>query len=457
MNHYDFDLFVIGGGSGGVRASRIAASLGAKVGVAERARMGGTCVNVGCVPKKLFVYGAEIAHHLHDAAGLGWTIGETKHDWSVLQRNVAAEVTRLNGIYERLLTGSGIEIVRGDAQLIAADRVLVRGPEGERTLRARHVLLATGSRPRRPELPGAELAWVSDDVFTLERLPKSLIVVGTGYIGLEFAATFAALGVEVTVVGRQERVLSHFDRAVSAFVAKQLAAQSIRLVLGSDLARIEQGRDRLVVHTDRGERLEAERVLLAMGRVPLTEGLGLDSVGVETELSGAIRVDAHYQTSVPGVHAVGDVIGRAQLTPVALAEGMALANRLFGSATAPVNYGVIPTAVFTTPPVATVGLTEEESREAGHALAIFEAEFRPLKATVTGSVLRTFMKLVVARDTDVVLGVHVAGEDAGEIVQGFAVALACGAKKRDLDRTIGIHPTAAEELVTMRSATRIDP
>jgi glutathione reductase (NADPH) len=455
VSKFDFDLFVIGGGSGGVRAARMSAALGAKVALAERARLGGTCVNVGCVPKKLYVYGASVAGALRDAPGLGWNVGEASHDWSRLQRKVAAEVARLNGVYARVVSGAGAEILQGEARVLGPQRVALREGSGEREITAEHILLATGAAPRRPALPGAELAWSSDDVFSLEALPKSVVVVGAGYIGLEFAGIFAALGVEVTVLARHEHVLPHFDLAVSQAVGKQLEAQGIRIRAGEDVARIERCADRLRVVTQRGHAHEAERVLLAVGRDPLVERLGLEAVGV-TMRGGAVRVDAHHRTSVPTIHAVGDVIGHAQLTPVALAEGTALARTLFGSGPETVDYRTIPTAVFTTPQVATVGLTERVARERGHRLAIFETEFRPMKATITGSAARTLMKLVVDRDTDAVLGVHVVGEDAGEIVQGFAVALVCGAKKRDLDRTIGIHPTAAEELVTMRTATRVD-
>jgi glutathione reductase (NADPH) len=456
VSAFDFDLFVIGGGSGGVRAARIAAGLGAKVALAERERLGGTCVNVGCVPKKLFVYGASVQSTLRDAPGLGWTIGSASHDWSVLSRNVAAEVARLNGVYERVVSGAGAEILKGEARLVGPQRVAFRDGAGEREISAAHVLVATGAMPRRPALPGAELAWVSDDVFAIDRLPTSIVIVGAGYIGLEFAAIFATLGVEVTVLARHDHVLPHFDRAVSTVVKKQLETQGIRVVSNEDVASIEKVRDRFAVRTQRGHAYEAERVLLAVGRDPAIEGLGLEALGVAMR-GGAVRVDAHHRTNVPSIHAVGDVIGHVQLTPVALAEGMAVARTLFGDRPEAVDYRTIPTAVFTSPEVATVGLTEEQARSRGHALSIFESDFRPMKATITGSPIRTFMKLVVDRDSDAVLGVHVVGEDASEMVQGFAVALVCGAKKRDLDRTIGIHPSAAEELVTMRTASRIDP
>lgn len=453
---HDFDLFVIGGGSGGVRASRVAASLGAKVAMAERDRLGGTCVNVGCVPKKLYVYGASVTGDLRDARGLGWTLGEATHDWGTLQRAVTAEVARLNGAYERVVTSAGAEILRGEARIVGPHRVAFTDARGTREVRAKHILVATGAAPRRPRIEGAEHAWVSDDVFTIERLPARVVIVGAGYIGLEFAGIFSALGVEVTVIARHDRVLPHFDRAVSKFVEAQLVLQGIRIVHGEDVVRLERTKDRLRAHGRHGGTFDAERVLFAVGRDPATDGLGLEAAGVETR-KGSIPVDAHYTTNVASIHAVGDVVGHAQLTPVALAEGMTLARTLFGGqGPQTFDHRLVPTAVFTTPAVSTVGLTEEQARAAGHTLAIFETDFRPMKATITGSPIRMFMKLVVDRDSDALLGVHVVGEGAGEIVQGFAVALTCRATKRDLDRTIGIHPTAAEELVTMRTPSRVD-
>jgi len=459
VSKFDYDLFVIAGGSGGVRASRFAASLGARVGTAEDARLGGTCVNVGCVPKKLFVYAADFGRDLSHASGLGWRVEGSSHDWPSLRERVDAEVARLNGVYERVLAGAGAELIRGRARLLSPGHVgLVESASGaERTVSARHVLVATGSRPRRPSIPGAELAWVSDDVFALERLPQSVVIVGAGYIGLEFAGIFAALGVEVRVLARHDRVLPHFDRDVSAFVQSELEKRGIAISTHEEASRIESSGNRLVVHTERGQSFAAERVLLAVGRDPNTQGMGLEDCGVVLR-GGAIRVDAHYETSAPGGHAEGAAIGNGQLTPVALAEGMALARTLFGEGGPhTVDYSAIPTAVFSGPAVGAVGLSEHDARERGHRLAIFRADFRPMKATITGSPERSFMKLVVDRDTDRLLGVHVVGEDAGEIVQGFAVAMTCGARKADLDRTIGIHPTAAEELVTMRTPTSVDP
>jgi glutathione reductase (NADPH) len=456
---YDFDLFVIGGGSGGVRAARIAGSLGARVALAEDARLGGTCVNVGCVPKKLFVYGADAGRQLAGAAGLGWTVQGVRFDWPTLRDRTAAEVARLNGVYERVVTGAGAEIFRARARLVSPQAVEVRdvASGATRVVRARHVVVATGARARRPAIPGAELGWVSDDVFTLERLPASLVVVGAGYIGLELAGVFSGLGVEVTVLARHDHVLPRFDRDVSRFVRAELEKVGIRVACHEEASRVELVSGRRVVHTERGNRHEAEAVLFAIGRDPNVEELGLEDVGVVLR-NGAIRVDSSYTTSVPTVHAVGDVIGHVQLTPVALAEGMAVARTLFGEGgKQTVDYDGIPTAVFTSPAVATVGLTEAQARARGHRLAIFKTHFKPMKHTLTGSDERCFMKLVVDAASDRVLGVHVVGAEAGEIVQGFAVAVRCGATKAQLDATIGIHPTAAEELVTMRTAASIDP
>jgi len=455
MTTYDFDLFVIGGGSGGVRASRIAAGLGAKVGLAERGRMGGTCVNVGCVPKKLYTYGAHLAHDLDAAAALGWNVART-FDWSVLRDNTAREVGRLNDIYTRIVEGAGAEILQGDARLSGEHTVEVQDALGKtRVVRARHVIIATGSTPRRPKIVGAELGWVSDDLFTLETLPKELTIVGAGYIGLEFAGIFAALGVKVRVIARHQQVLPHFDHDVSSFVAKELVKQGIEVSFHDEVTSLERIAEGLRVHTNQGAH-EASAVLFATGREPLIAGLGLDALGV-TQRRGAVAVSEAYTTNLPWLHAVGDVIGHIQLTPVALAEGMTLARNLFGKGPLQkLDYAHIPTAVFTAPHVAAVGLTESDARASGKKLAIYQADFKPMKHSVSGSSQRAFMKLVVCRDTDKVLGVHVVADDAGEMVQGFAVALRCGATKAQFDRTIGIHPTAAEELVTMRTPTLID-
>jgi glutathione reductase (NADPH) len=439
------DLVVIGGGSGGVRAARIAASLGAQVALVEGGRLGGTCVNVGCVPKKLLSYGAHVAHELEEARGFGWTIEGARPDWPTLVARTSAEVTRLNGIYRDLLLKTGVEVVDGWAQVEAPGRVRV----GDRVLVARHTLLATGGRPARLGFPGHERAFVSDDAFTLPALPRRLVIVGTGYIGLEFASIFAALGVEVTVLGRGPRLLASFDEAVSAHLHTELGKHGVRFVLSdapAELRAVEGGEE---LRTLAGRALPTDRVMLAVGRTPRTEAF--DALGLSRGPRGHVAVSERLETSAPGVFAVGDLVGRAELTPVALAEGMALARHLFGGGPLPaLDYANVPTAVFTLPPVAVVGRTEAAARAEGRDVAVFTTSFRPLKHTVSGSTERSFMKLVVERPTDRVLGVHLVGPDAPEILQGFAVAITCGATKAQLDRTLGLHPTAAEELVTLR-------
>lgn len=442
------DLFVIGGGSGGVRAARTAAALGARVALAEERWLGGTCVNAGCIPKKILAYGTHVAHDLDDARGLGWTFSEARLDWRALRDAKDVEVRRLNGVYRTLLEKAGVEIHDARAALEGPGRVRV----GAHTVRARHVLVATGGRPHRPGVPGVDLAWTSDDVFFLERLPSRVVVIGVGYVGLELAAVLAGAGVEVEVLGRHEHVLMRFDPRVRSHVQSEMEKRGVRFALGDPCVRIERAGAGLIVARERGAPLRADAVLVATGREPRTEGLGLEAAGVRLAHDGHVEVGEGFETSAPGHFAVGDVVGRMQLTPVALAEGMALARSLYGGAgPVRVDYEDVPTAVFTSPPVATVGLTEPEARGRGHDVAIFESDFRPLRAAASGATDRTLVKLVVDRPSDRVLGVHVVGEDAPEMVQGFAVALKCGATKARFDATMGIHPTAAEELVTLRT------
>jgi len=454
MADYDFDLYVVGAGSGGVRAARMSAALGARVGVCEERYMGGTCVNVGCVPKKLFVYASELGAAFRDAAGFGFTVPTPTFDWPTLVRNKDAEIRRLNGIYENLLLGPGATIHHGRGRLVDAHTVEV---DGQRYT-ADKILIATGGRPTKPAIPGAELGVTSEAIFSMAQLPKRALVVGGGYIGLEFASIFEGLGVEVTLVHRGQHVLTPFDHDVRTHVEEQLRARGIRVLLRTDVTAITQGAAGLVASVVSRESgadvtsLTADLVLFATGRRPNTEALGLEALGIVPGARGELVVDDDFRTSVPSVLAVGDVIDRHQLTPVALAEGMAVAKTLFGGQPTRPDYDLIPTAVFTQPPVATVGLTEEAARARyPDDVAVYRSTFRPMKATLSGSPDRALMKLVVQRSTDVVLGCHVVSSDAGEIMQGFAVALRCGATKAQLDATVGIHPTAAEELVTMRT------
>lgn len=466
MPMHDFDLFIIGGGSGGVRAARFAAQRGARVALAEAARMGGTCVNVGCIPKKLYSYGAHFAEAFGQARGYGWQLpGQPALDWAALKAARAREITRLNGIYEGLMTSAQVQRLQGHASLLDAHTVQVRGADGHTTRHsARHILIATGGAPVRPDVPGAELALVSDDIFDLPTFPERLVVVGGGYIGCEMASIFNGLGAHVTLLYRGEQVLRGFDGEVRDFTAAQMRQHGVDIRVRTDVTRIEaDGKDDCKeggsrrVHLSDGSVLEADAVLYAAGRRPLTDGLGLEAVGVRQGRGGVIEVNAQFQTSVPSIYALGDVVGRLPLTPVALAEAMALVDHLFGPAgQAPrqMDYDNIPTAVFTHPPIGTVGLSEEQARERGQPIRVYRSDFRPLKHTLSGSAERTLVKLIVDDASDRVLGLHMVGADAGEIVQGFAVALKCGATKAQFDATLGIHPTSAEEFVTLREVSR---
>ncbi|MFT4046852.1 MAG: glutathione-disulfide reductase [Solimonas sp.] len=447
----DCDLFVIGAGSAGVRAARFAAQYGARVGIAEDRDLGGTCVNLGCVPKKMFVYGASYADDFAQAPGYGWSFGHAPaFDWPTLRGNKDREIARLNAVYEQLLRDAGVRLIRARARLLDAHTV---DAGGER-VRAERILIATGGRPLRPPLPGIEHALVSDDVFHLPRLPRRAVVVGGGYIAVELASVFHGLGVATTQIYRGERFLRGFDDGIRAHLHDQLRLKGLDLRFACDPARIERrGDGELLVHLKDGGTIATDCVLVATGRAPRLDGLGLERTKVRCDDRGHIEVDARYQTAEPSIYAIGDVIGRVQLTPVALAEGMALARWLFHRGDyVPVDYTLIPTAIFSLPNVGTVGLSENKAIEQGHRVRIFESRFKPLKLTLTGSRETTFLKLVVDAGSDRVLGAHMVGPDAGEIIQGLAVALKAGATKRLFDETIGVHPTTAEEFVTLRAA-----
>jgi glutathione reductase (NADPH) len=446
---YDLDLFVIGAGSGGVRAARFAAGFGAKVAVAESRYLGGTCVNVGCVPKKLLVYGAHFTADFEHAKGFGWTLEKPTFDWPTLIANKNQEIQRLNGIYRNLLLNSGVQLLEGHARLVDAHTVEV---DGQR-FTAEHILIATGGWPQIPFVPGREHAITSNEAFFLEQLPKRVIVVGGGYIAVEFAGIFQGLGAQTTLLYRKELFLRGFDGAVRKHLSEELTKRGMNLQFNADIARIDKQPDGSLKATLKdGRVLEADSIFYATGRRPMLDNLGLENTGVELNKDGFIAVDDKFQTSEPSILALGDVIGRVQLTPVALAEGMAVARRLFKPEQyRPVDYQHIPTAVFSLPNIGTVGLTEEQAREQGHELKIFESRFRPMQLTLTEDHEKTLMKLVVDANTDKVLGCHMVGPDAGEIIQGLAVALKAGATKQVFDETIGVHPTAAEEFVTLRT------
>ncbi|QQN51526.1 glutathione-disulfide reductase [Stutzerimonas balearica] len=450
---YDFDLFVIGAGSGGVRAARFAAGYGARVAVAESRYLGGTCVNVGCVPKKLLVFGAHYAEDIGQAQGYGWTIDGATFDWSSLIANKNQEIQRLNGIYRNLLVDSGVSLFEAHARLVDAHTVEVAGQRYS----AEHILVATGGWPFVPEIPGHEHAITSNEAFYLERLPRRVLVVGGGYIAVEFASIFHGCGADTKLLYRGELFLRGFDGSLRDHIKDELIKKGMDLQFKSDIARIDKLADGSLLATlEDGRTLEADCIFYATGRRPMLDGLGLAELGIELDERGFIAVDEEYRTSVPSVLAIGDVIGRVQLTPVALAEGMAVARRLFKPEEyRKVDYALIPTAVFSLPNMATVGLTEEQARERGYKVTVYESRFRPMKLTMTQSLERSLMKLVVDAQTDRVLGCHMVGPDAGEIMQGLAVALKAGATKRVFDETLGIHPTAAEEFVTMRTPAAI--
>jgi glutathione reductase (NADPH) len=454
MTTFDFDLFVVGGGSAGVRAARMAGQRGARVALAEAGAMGGTCVNVGCIPKKLYSYAAGYANSFKEAQGYGWSAGEPVFDWERLKAQRAREIGRLNGVYTELLVKAGVHLISGWAVLVDAHTVAVGG----RHYTARAILVATGGQPSVPQIPGAEHVISSDAIFDLTPFPRRLLVVGGGYIACEFASIFQGMGAQVTQLYRGRQVLRGFDEEVRDFIAVQMREHGVALRLQADVAAISRQAQGLQVQLLDGSMVEADAVLYATGRVPKVLGLGLEALGLAQRRDGAIVVNEQYQTSVPSIYAVGDVTARLQLTPVVLAEAMVVVDQLFGPAPGQtprsLSYELIPTAVFTHPNIATVGWTEAQARERCERVRIYRVDFKPLRHTLSGSRERTLMKLVVDDASDRVVGLHMVGADAGDIVQGFAVAMKAGATKAVFDSTIGIHPTAAEEFVTMREVSR---
>lgn len=448
----EFDFIVIGAGSGGVRAARMAASHGAKVAIIEERFYGGTCVNVGCVPKKLFSYGAHFPDTFALAADYGYDVGEWSFDWATLRDNKTREIERLNGIYERLLENAGVTIFNGHGKVIARGEVMV----GDMVLTAKHILIAVGGKPFLPPVPGIEHALISDDLFYLPALPKRVAVVGGGYIATEFAGILHGLGCKVTQLYRGDLFLKGFDKDIRAFVAEQMTTHGVSLRFNCDVSEIIEQQGAKTLRLDDGEELEVDEVFYATGRIPKLDDLFADGVSPALTSKGAIQVDEQFQTSLPGLYAVGDVIDRMQLTPVALAEGMWLAAHLFSApAGRAVQYDMIPTAVFSHPNIGTIGLSEEQALEAYDAIRVYRSEFKPMRYTLGNQHSRCLIKLIVEDASDRVVGLHIAGEDAPEITQGFAVAMKMGATKADFDATIGIHPTAAEELVTLRQSQRV--
>lgn len=452
MSKFDYDLFVIGAGSGGVRAARMAAGFGANVAVAEDRYMGGTCVNVGCVPKKLYVYASEFGKSFRDARGFGWDSSTPQFDWNVLRDNKKTEISRLNGIYRDLLAGTEVDVLDGRARILDTHTVGV----GTQRFSTEKILIATGSWPHIPEFPGSEHAITSNEIFDLEKFPERLVIVGGGYIAVEFAGIFNGLGASTTQLYRGPLFLRGFDDDIRSHAAQEIPKSGVDLRFEVNVQSIKRSGAALQVELTDGTTLEADTVLYATGRKPNLTDLGLENVNVTLSETGNIAVDGTFSTSEPSIFALGDVTGGMELTPVALAEGMAFARRQFGSQAQTVDYDFIPSAVFCQPNIGTVGFTEAAAREQFGEIELYKSSFRPMKHTLSGRDEQTFMKMIVDKSTDRVVGVHMMGPDAGEIIQGIAIALRAGATKATFDTTIGIHPTAAEELVTMREPWTAD-
>ena len=444
---YDFDLFVIGAGSGGVRTARMSASKGLKVGIAEYQALGGTCVNVGCIPKKLFVYASEYSHIFDQAEGFGWSIAKTEFNWDILRENKNKEIERLNKIYNNLLDHVGVKVIRGRASILDPHSVKV----GNNVYTAKNILIATGGTPYIPEFPGSKLVVTSNEAFYLKKLPRKIIIVGGGYIAVEFAGIFKGLGVETHLVYRGPLFLKGFDSDVRNKIKEEYENQGVILHFSTDVEEVKKINSGYCVRLSTKKEIDVDLVMYATGRIPNIKDLGLESLNIKTKSNGTIIVDDYFNTSEPSIYALGDVIGRIELTPVAIAEGMALSNFFVTGIRSSVDYTNIPTAIFSQPNSASVGLTEEEAIKIhGIDLRIYKSQFRPMKATLGGGDSKVFMKLVVIHSSDVVIGCHMVGDYAGEIIQGLAVAIKAGATKQNFDSTVGIHPTAAEEFVTMR-------
>ncbi|MEP1442633.1 MAG: glutathione-disulfide reductase [Hyphomicrobiales bacterium] len=453
MADYDYDLFVIGAGSGGVRAARIASTYGAKVAIAEEYRVGGTCVIRGCVPKKLMVYSSHFPEYFEDAEGYGWSKPESSFDWGKLIANKDAEIDRLNGIYIKNLAGSGVEIFDSRAELVDGHTVNLVGLD--KTITAKRILVATGGTPRvLSGLKGVEHTISSNEVFHLEEMPKRVIVSGGGYIAVEFASIFNGLGAETHLIYRGEQILRGFDNEVRQFLFDEMTKKGVNIILNDSIDEVEKKSDGLHITTTAGKNLVVDQAMLALGRVPAIEGLGLDKAGVKLNKGGAIEVDAYSKTNVDSIYAVGDVTDRVNLTPVAIREGHAFADTVYGGKDIIVDHSTIPTAVFSQPEIGTVGISQEEAEELYGDIDIYSSSFRPMKNILPGRDEKMLMKIIVDVATDKVVGCHVVGPDSGEMSQLVGIAIKMGATKADFDNTMAVHPTAAEELVTMRSPTK---
>lgn len=448
---FQYDLIVIGAGSGGVRLARTAAARGARVAIVESRYLGGTCVNVGCVPKKLFVYASHVLEETEDAAGYGFSIPEdsVRFDWPTLVANKNREIERLNGIYGRLLDNANVTLINGSATVTGPQEVTV----GEERYSTERIAVAVGGWPFIPDVPGREYMVSSNEMFYLDQLPSHAVVWGGGYIAVEFAGILAGLGVEVRLVYRGKLFLRGFDQDVREFIAREMAKKGVTLDFGSNIQSVSPSGEGYEVTLESGERFETGLVMAATGRKPLLKELGLEALGVSLNKDGSIQVNDQFQSSVPSIYALGDVIGTPQLTPVAIAQAMVLSRNLYGDGQGKMEYDTIPTAVFCQPSIGTVGLTEEQAREKYQELRIYRTDFKPMKHTLSGRDERTLMKLIVENASDRVVGAHMVGPEAGEMMQGIAVAMKAGATKEDFDATVGIHPTSAEEFVTMREVS----
>ena len=444
---YDYDLFVIGGGSGGVRAARWSANLGAKVGICEQDRYGGTCVIRGCIPKKLMVYASEYSHEMEGMAPFGWTVDKKSFDWTTMKKSIDREVERLSKIYQKLLNDKSVDVFHKGGKLINPHTVKI----GEKLITSKKILIAAGSKASVLNIPGKEHILTSKEVFNLEKLPRKVLIVGGGYIAVEFAGIFNGLGSQTTMAIRKDHVLRGFDQNCREFLQEEMLKKGISIKTQTTITKIEKKEDFFYATTNLNEIIEAEAIVYAVGRVPYTDHLGLNEVGVKTNTKGGIIINDDFQSSVESIYAVGDCIDKIYLTPVATNQATLLSENLFNGQNKRPNYDNIPSAVFSQPPLSTVGLTEEEGKEKGIDLDIYESNFRALKHTITGLEEKTFMKLVVDSKTQKILGAHMVGKDSAEIMQGVAMAIKCGATKQDFDGTIGIHPSSAEEFVTMRT------
>ena len=444
---YDYDLFVIGAGSGGVRAARMAASTGARVVIAEEKYLGGTCVNVGCVPKKLFVYASHCSEEFKDAKGFGWEIGESRFNWSTLIENKNKEIERLNGIYKKLLENAGVNIIYGRARLKSSHSIEIDG----KVITAEKILVTVGATPSVPEFPGSEHVISSDQVFFLPKLPEKIVIVGGGYIAVEFAGIMDGLGVETHLIYRGDKLLKNFDQPSAQFAAKEMQKKGVNIHYSTNITHIEKQSDGTLICTlDNGESLTASQIMYATGRKSLTKDLGIEKVGLTTRNNATIETNEQFQTSVPSIYALGDVIGTPELTPVATAQAMVFVNQQYGDGSKSISYENIPTAIFCQPNIGTVGLSEEALKAKGVSIDVYQSEFKHLKHTLSGSEERVLMRMLVEKNSQKVVGMHMVGPDAGELIQGFAVAVKAELTKDQFDATIGIHPTMAEEFVTLR-------